>query len=87
MTTGSRSSSATASRPMWNDSRLPAVVGRLVDAAEDQGGLAEVELGEAGHDRLLEHVPLVAGLEGAPEPASVSVRSFQASCRVRSRHS
>ena len=68
MTTGSRSSSATASRPMWYDSGSPAVVRRLVDAAEDEGGLAEVELRQAGDDRLVEDVPLVAGLEGAPEP-------------------
>ena len=42
-----------------------------VDAAEHEGGIAEIELGETVEDRLVEHVALVAGLERATERAFV----------------
>ncbi len=41
------------------------LAGRSVDAAEHQGGVADLEVGQAVPDGLLDHVTLVAGLMGA----------------------
>ena len=38
---------------------------RTVDAAEDQGGIADLEVSQPTPDGLLDHVALVAGLMGA----------------------
>ncbi len=42
-----------------------------VDAAEDERGIAQIELREPVEDGLVEHIALVAGLEGATERALV----------------
>ena len=58
---------------MWKLSTALGLLGVAVDPAEDQGGVAEVELGEAVDDGLVEHVALVARLERAAERALVQV--------------
>ena len=58
-----------------------------VDAAEDQGGIAEIELGEPVDQGLVEHVALVAGLEGAAEGGFVEVAQLPRVGRLWSRQS
>ncbi len=67
-------------RPPVDDDRLLTLVGDRepadveglegvpVDAAEDEGGVADLEVGEPVADGLFDHIPLVAGLVGAPAP-------------------
>ena len=74
---------------MWKLSRRRRVaLGVAVDAAEDQRGVAEVELGQAVDQRLVEDVALEAGLERAAE---VGLAAGPAAARRRragrSRHS
>ena len=63
---------------MWKLSNSPLgrptaglVVERPVDAAEHQRHVAQIELGEPVEHGLVEHIALVAGLEGAAERAFV----------------
>ena len=66
-----------------------ALLGQPVDAAEDEHGVVEVELGEAAVEGLLEHVALVAVLVGAaparlgevPEPPGVLAAALEAGVR------
>ena len=72
---------------MWKALASSRRLGVAVDPAEDQRGIAEVEVGEPVEQGLVEHVALEAGLERAAEAGLVRSRRRQADSRVRSRHS